>query len=818
MAEKAELSSEQAEIVSNIEEKLAYAFGKTLEDASTTQIYKAVGMCVRDGIMEKWIESKKNIEKQNLKQLYYLSVEFLMGRALDNNLINTLLHEDYAGALSAIGFNLWDIEQVERDPGLGNGGLGRLAACFLDSLSTLRLPAMGCGIRYEYGLFQQKIVEGMQIELPDDWLADGNLWEIEVPEESVEVHFGGEVYEEWVDGKLKIKHMDYRKVIAVPYDMPIAGYDSDVVNTLRIWCARSPQKLDMDFFGKGEYIRSMQERELAEVISKVLYPGDGHPEGKALRLRQHYFFTSATIQYVIAKVKREGKDLYRLYDHICIQINDTHPALAIPELMRVLLDVENMDWESVWYICTRVFSYTNHTVLSEALERWPEAMFKELLPRIYQLVVAINEYYCQKLWSFYPGQWEKIGSMAVVGYNELRMANLCVAISGAVNGVSKLHANIIRRGLFKHFFVVEPWKFMGITNGITHRRWLLSANPSLSALIKETIGDGFVRDASKLSALVPFTNDPAFLEQFARVKRENKVRFAQWIKERQGVTINPDAILDVQAKRLHEYKRQMLNALHVLYLYDRMLQDPSFEIEPQVFVFGAKASPGYQLAKQIIRLINTIGAKIAENSRISERLQVVFLENYNVSSAEMLIPAADISEQISTAGKEASGTSNMKFMMNGAITLGTLDGANVEIRDLVGVDNIFLFGLRAEETERLYQNGFYSAGYEYESNPKLRHVLDYLINGTLAPDTPRAFHDIYHSLLFGQSGAMADPYLVLKDFDSYLAAQERVRKTREDKSKWLKMAAMNTAMSGFFSSDRTIAEYNEHIWHLDTPK
>ncbi len=811
------LSPKAQAIVDDVTGKLARHFGRSLEDASGLQIYKACAMNVRDAIMQKWVHSSDRFEALGLKKLYYLSVEFLVGRALRNNIINIKLQSEYSEAMAALGHPLDEVCEEEDDPGLGNGGLGRLAACFLDSLATLRLPSMGCGIRYEYGLFKQKIVDGYQVELPDSWLDEGNVWEVMDPDGEVEVRFNGQVEEEWAGDRLIVAHKDYYTVLAVPYDMPIIGYDSDETSTLRLWSAKSPKRIDMESFGRGQYMRAMEERELAEVISKVLYPGDTHNEGKELRLKQHYFFTSATIQYIVKEFRKTGLPLSRLPERVCIQINDTHPALAIPELFRILLDSEGFTWDEAWNVTRRVFSYTNHTVMTEALERWPVQIFKPLLPRIYSLLEAINDTYCKKLWSFYPGQWEKISYMAVIGYNELRMAYLSIALSNKVNGVSQLHADILKHGLFRNFYVVEPWKFIGITNGITPRRWLLSANPGLTSLIEETIGDGFKTDLWKLEHLVPYTKDKAFLEKFAKVKRENKVRLSNWLMAKQGVAVDPDFIFDVQAKRLHEYKRQLLNILHVICLYDRLLHDPTFDMHPQTFIFGAKASPSYYMAKQHIQLIVSVGEKIAATPRVRDKLQVVFLENYNVSAAEVLIPAAEISEQISTAGKEASGTGNMKFMMNGAITIGTLDGANVEMRREVGDENIFIFGLTAEETEKYYKFG-YNSGQVFGENAELRKALDYLLSGEFSGGNERTYSDIHKSLLFGIHGAHADPYLVLQDFSEYKKTQEKLQELYKDHLAWQRIAAMNTAKSGMFSSDRTIRDYNDMVWHLESPR
>jgi len=806
------------QIIEGIKAQLLNQFGKTVKTANKAQIYLACAQVAREEVMARWLKTKEIEAEHRGRKLYYLSVEFLPGRAMSNNLLALGESKLYADALLELGVSINEIEDAEPDPGLGNGGLGRLASCFLDSLATLNYPAMGCGIRYEYGLFRQRIIDGAQVETPDTWLDDlgGYPWEVCVPEDAFPVRFGGSIREEYVDGILKVHHTGYAVVNAVPYDMPVLGYGTDNVGTLRLWSARSPKRLDMDNFSRGDYIGAVEDRELAEVISKVLYPCENHREGKSLRLKQHYFFTSATIQYIVREHRRRYGSLYSLADKVCIQINDTHPALAIPELLRIMIDEEGMDWETACGICRKVFSYTNHTVMSEALEKWPEDLFKELLPRIYAIVKGINEDYCRKLWQFYPGQWEKIGSMAIIGYNEIRMANLCVAMSGHVNGVSRLHGEILKQDVFKSFFLVEPWKFTSVTNGITPRRWLMDANPALCELLDDAIGEDYKRDLTALAKLEPLAADAAFQERFAEVKRFNKRRFADWLQRKQGAMVDPDTVFDVQSKRAHEYKRQLMNLLHVISLYDRLLNEPDFDMPPTTFLLAAKASANYAVAKQIIRLANVLSQKIAAApARVREKLNVVFVENYNVTVAELLIPAADVSEQISTAGKEASGTGNMKFMLNGAVTIGTLDGANVEMRERLGDGNIFIFGLTAKEVEKLHRYGSYSAGKMYESNPAIRRAMDYLINGELDLTGHQVFHDLYHVLLFGENGTKADPYLVLKDFPAYAECHARLREAYGDSARWRRMAVLNTARAGYFSSDRAIEEYNERIWKLD---
>ncbi len=800
--------------VRNIVGKLKRHFGKTLETASMEELYKASAICIRDEIVDMWVSAKEKAEEENLKKVYYLSAEFLMGRAYINNMINLGILEKYRSAFDSLGLNLSDIANQEKDAGLGNGGLGRLAACFLDSLATLELPAMGCGIRYEYGLFRQKIVDGEQVELEDNWIEDGYIWEMERPDDAVEVRFNGEIEEVWTENHMTPVHKNYNTVLAVPYDVPVVGYQSPYPATLRLWSARAKDRFNMNFFDRGEYVKAMEERELAEVITKVLYPNDNHEQGKLLRLKQFYFFTSATMQYLVKEHKRKYGDLHTLPSHAAIQINDTHPTLAIPELMRILMDEEGFDWDSAYAIVQSMFNYTNHTILAEALECWDEQMFKLLLPRIYSIVQAMNEKYCRWLNRFFPGDMDRISRMSIVAYNQIRMANLCVAVCGHVNGVSQLHGEILRQQLFADEYRVSPGKFLAITNGITHRRWLAVANPGLTKLMTSVIGDGFLKDYREFEKLMPFTGDEEFLKLYAGVKQENKVRLANYLYSAQGVELRTDAIFDVQAKRLHEYKRQLLKCLHILYLYNKLHENPRFLTQPIVFLFAAKAAPGYLRAKNIIRLINAIADLIHNDPLTNSLLQVVFIENYSVSNAELLIPAADISEQISTAGLEASGTGNMKFMMNGALTLGTMDGANIEIYDQVGKDNIFIFGAGEEDISSMKRYHSYRPGEIYEKNMDVRNAVNRLIDGTLPGVSNHRFSDLYQSLLFGDYGG-ADPYFLLYDFASYIHAFDRARHLyQREPLTWMKKAAINTAKSGFFSSDRTILEYNDRIWHL----
>lgn len=811
-------SFDKESIKESIIGKLQRYNGRTIEEATEQQIYRALASTVRDQIMQKYVIARDERKKTNLKRLYYLSVEFLMGRSMYCNMLNLVSTDAYRQALAELGIDLDKVLKEEPEPGLGNGGLGRLAACFLDSLSSLDLPAMGCTIRYEYGLFRQKIVDGQQVELPDSWLDNGNAWEMPVMEDACEVHFGGHVDVVEEDGVQKFVHRDYYTVEAVPYDMPIVGYDTETVNTLRMWSARSPKHIDLGSFGQGKYVQASEEIELAEVISKVLYPEDNHYEGKMLRLKQHYFFTSSTLQYIIKDFKkRNGNDFSKLPEKVVIHINDTHPGLAIPELMRLLMDEEGLGWDEAASIVQRTIAYTNHTIMAEALEKWPEAMVKQQLPRVYQILEEMNRRLCARLWNEFPGQWERIGKMAIISYGQIHVANLCVAMTYSVNGVSMLHGEILKDETFADYYKVMPEKFSAITNGITHRRWLMSCNPELTRLICDSIGTDWVKNPQLLEKLLPFKEDAAFRDEFAAIKLRNKERLAKMIKDRQGIVIDPAFMFDAQSKRLHEYKRQMLNALHILVLYNRIVSDETFTMEPRVFFFGAKASPGYYRAKQIIRFINALSRLVASHPRASKYLQVVFLENYDVSSAEVLIPAAEVSEQLSTASKEASGTGNMKYMMNGAVTIGTMDGANVEISEQVGMDNIYIFGMRSDTVRDMYLQSNYNPMQIFETNQEIRQAMTQMIDGTLFPNHAATLQDLYHSLLLGDGG-MADNYFVLKDFGSYSMAQRRLNADYADREKWLKMAITNTAMSGVFSSDRTITEYNDTIWHLDKLK
>lgn len=803
-------------IKESILNKLLRYYGCTIEDATPKQVYAAVASTVRDQIMLKWRFEKEARRAEKAKRLYYLSIEFLTGRWLHNNLLNLCSTKEYEQAFEELGLTLRGVLHEEPEPALGNGGLGRLAACFLDSLATLNLPAMGCTIRYEYGLFRQRIVDGQQVEVPDEWLTYGNAWEIPTQRDAVEVCFGGQMVENWVGGTNYVTLKNTENVIAVPYDLPILGYDSDVVDRLRTWSAVLPQNFNLEKFSAGDYNGSTEDsNSIAAQISKVLYPEDNTYNGKKLRLMQEYFLVSATLQYAIKDFKRVyGTDMSQLPEKVAFHINDTHPAMVIPELMRILVDEERLPWEEAERITQATVAYTNHTIMAEALEKWPENMMRETLPRIYSIMQELNRRLCQKLFDAFPGQWDRIGHMAILAYDQAHMANMCVAYSHAVNGVSQLHGDILKHTTFADYYSIMPEKFYAITNGITPRRWLMLANPALSELLDETIGQGWRKDLNELEKLLPFADDAAFVEKFAAVKKENKERFSRWIYRHQGIELDPTMMFDVQVKRLHEYKRQLLNALHILVLYNRICDDPNYTMAPRTFIFGAKAAPGYRRAKEIIHFINVLAAKVASHERASKMIKIAFLQNYNVSTAEMLMPASEVSEQLSTASKEASGTGNMKFMMNGAVTIGTLDGANVEIADLVGHDNCYIFGMRSNEVEALYAAGTYRSLDIYETNAELRRALNMMFDGSLTPENPKMFEGLYRALVFSDNGGMADPYLVLKDFGSYQQAQSRLGADYLNQKAWTRKEIINVAKSGVFSSDRTIREYNDLIWHL----
>lgn len=789
------------------EKKFLEMHGKELGEGNEQAKYEALGSLVRDYVAKTWINTNKKYNFTGEKQVYYLSMEFLLGRLLGNSLLNLGIRDVCIEALSELDINLESLEKLEQDQGLGNGGLGRLAACFLDSMACLNIPGHGCGIRYKYGFFEQKIINGAQLEAPDNWLREGNVWEIRKPDKAEIVKFGGEVRCEEVNGRLTFTHINYEPILAIPYDTPIVGYENDVVNTLRLWSAE-PVSNEFDFssFSRGEFLKAIEYKNSVEAISHVLYPDDSFYEGKILRLKQQYFFVSAGIQSIVRHFKSHGGKIKNFDEKIAFHINDTHPTLAIPELMRILLDEEGLSWDDAWRITTNSISYTNHTILSEALEKWPIDMFKKLLPRIYMIVEEINQRFCQELWNKYIGQWDKISKMSILGDGYVRMAHLAIVGSHSVNGVAKLHTEILKKQEMSDFYYLYPRKFNNKTNGITHRRWLIKANPQLTKLLCDTIGNSWIKHPTDMENFEKYAYDKSIREELARIKKSNKNKLASIIQNAQGIVVNPDSIFDVQVKRIHAYKRQTLNCLRIMDLYNKLLENPNLDIVPRTFIFAGKAAPGYFLAKKTIELINAVADKINNDKRINDKIKVVYLENYRVSLAEEIIPATDLSEQISTTTKEASGTSNMKFMMNGAITVATLDGANVEIKDEVGEDNIVIFGLTEKEVLSYYQKGGYSAWETCNNDARLRRVTQDLINGYYSSDKEK-FKCIYENLL-----PYNDEFFVLKDFDSYLKAQDRVDRMYRDVHKWQKMAAINIAHSGIFSSDRTIMEYATGIW------
>ena len=800
----------------SVKDNVKFLYRKTIEEATQEQIFQAVSYTVKDVIIDNWLATQKAYDEQDPKIVYYMSMEFLMGRALGNNLINLCAYGEVKEALEELGFDLNCIEDQEPDPALGNGGLGRLAACFLDSLATLNYAAYGCGIRYHYGMFKQKIQNGYQIEVPDNWLKNGYPFELRRPEYAKEVHFGGYVRVEYdpEKGGNKFIHEGYQAVKAIPYDMPITGYNNDVVNTLRIWDAEPIVDFELDSFDKGDYKKAVEQENLARNIVEVLYPNDNHYAGKELRLKQQYFFVSASLQAAIAKYKKKHDDIHKLYEKVTFQMNDTHPTVAVAELMRILMDEEGLGWDEAWEVTRKSVAYTNHTIMSEALEKWPIELFSRLLPRVYQIIEEINRRFILEIQAKYPGNYEKIKKMAIIYDGQVKMAHLAIAAGYSVNGVARLHTEILKNQELKDFYEMMPEKFNNKTNGITQRRFLLHANPLLADWITEHIGPDWITDLPQLKKLAVYADDEKALQEFMNIKFKNKERLAKYILEHNGVEVDPHSIFDVQVKRLHEYKRQLLNILHVIYLYNQIKMHPEMEFYPRTFIFGAKASAGYATAKKIIKLINSVADVVNNDASINGKIKVVFIENYRVSNAEWIFAAADVSEQISTASKEASGTGNMKFMLNGAPTLGTMDGANVEIVEEVGAENAFIFGLSSDEVINYENNGGYDPNVIYNTDEEIRQVLMQLINGTFSNDT-ELFRDLYDSLLNTKNTDRADRYFILADFRSYADAQKRVEAAYRDEKGWAKKALLNTACSGKFTSDRTIQEYVDDIWHLD---
>ena len=807
---------EKEEFKKSVKENVKFLYRKTLEEATQEQIFQDVSYTVKDVIIDNWLKSQKAYEKQDPKIVYYMSMEFLMGRALGNNLINLGAYGEVKEALEELGLDINCIEDQEPDPALGNGGLGRLAACFLDSLATLNYCAYGCGIRYRYGMFKQEIRDGYQVEAPDNWLKNGYPFELRRPEYAKEVHFGGYVRVEWdpVKNENKFIHEGYQAVKAVPYDMPITGYNNDVVNTLRIWDAEPIVDFNLDSFDKGDYHNAVEQENLARTIVEVLYPNDNHMAGKELRLKQQYFFVSASLQAAIAKYKKTHDDITKLHEKVVFQMNDTHPTVAVAELMRILIDEEGLGWDQAWDITTKCCAYTNHTIMSEALEKWPIELFSRLLPRVYQIIEEINRRFILEIQQKYPGNFEKIKKMAIIYDGQVKMAHLAIVAGYSVNGVARLHTEILKNQELKDFYEMMPEKFNNKTNGITQRRFLAHGNPLLADWVTDKIGPDWITDLSQLSKLKVYADDEKALQEFMTIKFKNKERLAKYILEHNGVEVDPHSIFDIQVKRLHEYKRQLLNILHVIYLYNQIKAHPEMDFYPRTFIFGAKASAAYARAKKIIKLINCVADVVNNDASINGKLKVVFIENYRVSNAEIIFAAADVSEQISTASKEASGTGNMKFMLNGAPTLGTMDGANVEIVQEVGEENAFIFGMSSDQIINYENNGGYDPDFIYNTDPEIRQVLMQLINGTFSSDT-EMFRDIYNSLLDKRNMPRPDQYFILGDFRSYAEAQKRVEEAYKDEKRWAKMALLNTACSGKFTSDRTIQEYVDDIWHLD---
>ena len=803
------------EFKKDIENYAKVLFRKSIKEASDQEKFQAVSYAVKDIVVDQWMATHKTYEEQDVKTVYYLSMEFLTGRALGNIIINLKVNKAIKEAVEELGMNLDVIEDQEPDAALGNGGLGRLAACFLDSLSTLGYPAYGCGIRYKYGMFKQVIENGYQIEKPDDWLKNGNPFEIKRPEYAVEVKFGGYVAMRKDEfGRDKFVQENYQSVLAVPYDLPVVGYNNNVVNTLRIWDAEAIDTFNLDSFDKGDYQKAVEQQNLARTICEVLYPNDNHMAGKELRLKQQYFFVSASVQRAVAKYMEKHDDIRKIYEKVCFQLNDTHPTVTVSELMRILVDDYGLEWDEAWSITNKTCAYTNHTIMSEALEKWPLELFSRLLPRIYQITEEINRRFILQIQAAYPGDNSKVEKMAIIYDGQVKMAHLAIAASFSVNGVAKLHTEILKNQELKDFYQMMPEKFNNKTNGITQRRFLLHGNPLLADWVTKKIGDDWITNLAHINELGIYADDELSRKEFMNIKYQNKVRLAKYIKEHNGVEVNPRSIFDVQVKRLHEYKRQLLNILHIMYLYNELKKNPEMDFYPRTFIFGAKASAGYHRAKSIIKLINSVGDVINNDKDIHDKIKVVFIENYRVSNAEIIFAAADVSEQISTASKEASGTGNMKFMLNGALTLGTMDGANVEIVDEVGKENAFIFGLSSDEVIAYEQNGQYNPRDIYNIDSDIRAVMTQLVDGTYASGNLDEFRDIYNSLLDG-NGGRPDMYFILKDFRSYADAQKRVEAAYRDEEGWAKSALLNVSKSGKFTSDRTIEEYAKEIWHLE---
>ena len=800
----------------SVQDYLKTFYRRTVEDASQQQIYSAVAFAVKDYIVDRWAASQKEFEKQDAKTVYYLSMEFLMGRALGNTIINLKADKEIRKALEELGLDLDCIEDQEPDAALGNGGLGRLAACFLDSLATLGYPAYGCGIRYKYGMFKQEIKDGFQVERPDDWLSEGNPFEIKRPEYACEVKFGGYVrYSRDEQGREHFTQEGAQSVRAIPYDLPVVGYGNNVVNTLRIWDAEAIDNFNLESFDRGDYHKAVEQQNLARLICEVLYPNDNHYAGKELRLKQQYFFVSASVQRAVAKYMSTHDDIRGLPEKVVFQLNDTHPTVTVPELMRILMDEYYLSWDEAWSITNRCCAYTNHTIMSEALEKWPIDLFSRLLPRVYQIVEEINRRFTEQIQQRYPNDYGKIQKMAILMDGQVRMANLAIVAGFSVNGVARLHTEILKKEQLRDFYEIFPEKFNNKTNGITQRRFLLHGNPLLANWVTGKIGDEWITNLPHINELAIYASDKKCQKEFMNIKYQNKLRLCRYIKEHNGIDVDPRSIFDVQVKRLHEYKRQLLNIMHVMYLYNKLRVNPDMEFYPRTFIFGAKASAGYRRAKAIIKLINSVADVVNNDKSIKGKLKVVFIENYRVSNAEWIFAAADVSEQISTASKEASGTGNMKFMLNGAVTIGTMDGANVEIVEEVGEDNAFIFGLSSDEVISYENNGGYEPREIYNTDQDIRAVMTQMINGFYSPDDPDRFRELYNSLLERNGGERADQYFILKDFRSYAAAQERVEAAYRDEARWAQMAILNVAKSGKFSSDRTIEEYVRDIWHLD---